>query len=300
MSEKLITKKLNFESKAKSSNQKTRFLNDKEESEHPPQMRNAQRFFRKPKATQEMIVLPQPTIQYGQPYVPKPTPIPEAIKQIDKKIKAYRRVMERERQEKLQRELQEQQKQNENEEEMKRTLDFMTNPQIVDQKEEEEAQQLEVEEDQQFFDEESRLQEEKPRAKIKSEKISYQEAVKKREEIYDHTLQRMYEKRQNPLLFAKFKKKPPILNITSKNKITKGNGKLDPEEHKLRVFNRENVPTMPDLIIPSFTIKKDQMAKNILAYLKEYTPLFRGFKNYEYPKCVQNILQEEIDQLPKQ
>lgn len=64
----------------------------------------------------------------------------------------------------------------------------------------------------------------------------------------------------------KLKKKPPILNITSKNKITK-NGKMDPEEHRLRVFNRENVPVMPELIIPSFTIKKDQMAKNILAYL---------------------------------
>jgi hypothetical protein len=32
---------------------------------------------------------------------------------------------------------------------------------------------------------------------------------------------------------------------------------MDPEEHRLRVFNRENVPIMPDLIIPSFTIKKD-------------------------------------------
>lgn len=50
------------------------------------------------------------------------------------------------------------------------------------------------------------------------------------------------------------------------------------------------------------------MAKNILAYLvfkfinlqKEYTPLFRGYKNYEYPKCVQNILQEEIESLPNQ
>ncbi|CAD8070592.1 unnamed protein product [Paramecium sonneborni] len=299
MLENMITKKPNFENKAKSQNQKARFLNEKQESEHPPQMRNAQRFFRKPKATQEMIVLPQPTIQYGQPYVPKPIPIPEAIKQIDKKIKAYRLVMERERQEKLQRELQEQQRQNENEEEMKRTLDFMTNPQIVDQKEEE-IQQEEEEGEEQLFDEEPKVQEEQPRPKIESEKISYLEAVKKREEIYDHTLQRIYEKRQNPLLFAKFKKKPPILNITSKNKIIKGNGRMDPEEHKLRVFNRENVPTMPDLIIPSFTIKKDQMAKNILAYLKEYTPLFRGFKNYEYPKCVQNILQEEIESLPKQ
>ena len=41
MSEKFIPKKHNFENKAKSQNQKARFLNDKEESEHPPQMRNA-------------------------------------------------------------------------------------------------------------------------------------------------------------------------------------------------------------------------------------------------------------------
>ncbi|CAK56918.1 unnamed protein product (macronuclear) [Paramecium tetraurelia] len=296
MSQKFISQKQNLENKAKSQNQKARFLNDKEESEHPPQMRNAQRFFRKPKATQEMIVIPQPSIQYAQPYVPKPIPIPEAIKQIDKKILAYRRVMERERHEKLQREKQEQQKLYENEEDQKRALDFMTNPQIVDQKEEELSQQ--EQDDEELLSEEPRAQELQRLAV--SEKTSYSEAVKKREQIYDHTLQRMYEKRQNPVLFAKFKKKPPILNITSKNKITKGNGRMDPEEHKLRVFNRENVPTIPDLIIPSFTVKKDQMAKNILAYLKEYTPLFRGYKNYEYPKCVQNILQEEIDSLPKQ
>ncbi|CAD8170184.1 unnamed protein product [Paramecium octaurelia] len=295
MSEKFFTKKQKFENKAKSQNQKTRFLNDKEESEQPPQMRNAQRFFRKPKATQEMITLPQPSIQYAQPYVPKPIPIPEAIKQIDKKIKAYRRLMERERKEKLQREQQEMQRLNEQEEDQKRAIDFMTNPQIIDQQEPEPEQE---EDEQDLLSEEPRVEAQQPISI--SEKVSYSEAVKKREQIYDHTLQRMYEKRQNPVLFAKFKKKPPILNITSKNKISKGNGRMDPEEHKLRVYNRENVPTMPDLIIPSFTIKKDQMAKNILAYLKEYTPLFRGYKNYEYPKCVQNILQEEIDSLPQQ
>ncbi|CAD8188952.1 unnamed protein product [Paramecium pentaurelia] len=293
MSEQFITKKHKFENKAKSQNQKARFLNDKEENEHPPQMRNAQRFFRKPKATQELITLPQPSIHYAQPYVPKPIPVPEAIKQIDKKIKAYHRLMERERKEKLLREQQEMQKLNENEEDQKKALDFMTNPQIVDQQEQEEEQEQE-EDQQELLSEEPRVQDQQPISI--SEKVSYSEEVKKREQIYDHTLQRMYEKRQNP----KLKKKPPILNITSKNKVSKGNGRMDPEEHKLRVYNRENVPTMPDLIIPSFTIKKDQMAKNILAYLKEYTPLFRGYKNYEYPKCVQNILQEEMDSLPKQ
>lgn len=57
-------------------------------------------------------------------YVPKPTPIPEAIKQIDKKIKAYKRLLERERQEKLAREQQELMR----EEELRRPMDFMTNP----------------------------------------------------------------------------------------------------------------------------------------------------------------------------
>ncbi|CAD8198740.1 unnamed protein product [Paramecium pentaurelia] len=295
MTEKQIPQKHFVEHKAKSQGQKTRFLNDKEDPAHPPQMRNAQRFFRKPKTSQEMIMLPQPSIQYVQPYVPKPTPIPEAIKQIDKKIMAYRRLMERERQEKLMREQQEQERLLENEDDQKRALDFMTNPQIqVAEIQNEETQQEEIE---------TIVQENKQQELIinrDDNKCSYSEAVKKREQIYDHTLQRMYEKRQNPALFAKLKKKPPILNITTRNKITKGNGKLDPEEHRLRVYNRENVPIMPELIIPSFTIKKDQMAKNILAYLKEYTPLFRGYKNYEYPKCVQNILQEEIESLPNQ
>ncbi|CAD8116675.1 unnamed protein product [Paramecium sonneborni] len=290
MSEKQIPQRQFIEHKAKSQGQKTRFLNDKEDPAHPPQMRNAQRFFRKPKTNQEMIMLPQPSIQYVQPYVPKPIPIPEAIKQIDKKIKAYRMLMERERIEKLRA----QQQQIENEDDQKRALDFMTNPQIQDVEVLDETQQEEIE---------SIVQEPKQQEIIlnrEDDKCSYSEAVKKREQIYDHTLQRMYEKRQNPTLFAKLKKKPPILNITTKNKITKGFGRMDPEEHRLRVYNRENVPIMPELIIPSFTIKKDQMAKNILAYLKEYTPLFRGYKNYEYPKCVQNILQEEIESLPNQ
>ena len=42
---------------------------------------------------------------------------------------------------------------------------------------------------------------------------------------------------------------------------------MDPEEHKLRIYNRENVPIVPDLILPTFQVKKDYMAQNILAYL---------------------------------
>lgn len=81
--------------------------------------------------------------------------------------------------------------------------------------------------------------------------ILYKECMKK-DRILHYSLYNFFY-----YCFQKLKKKPPIINITSKNKITKGNGKMDPEEHKLRVFNRENVPMMPELIIPSFTIKKD-------------------------------------------
>lgn len=57
------------------------------------------------------------------------------------------------------------------------------------------------------------------------------------------------------------KKKTPRLNITSKNKVSKGgSGRIDPEEHKLRIFNRENVPCIPELIVPTFPVKKDYMA----------------------------------------
>lgn len=53
-------------------------------------------------------------------------------------------------------------------------------------------------------------------------------------------------------LYQKLRRKTPILNITTKNKIVKGNGRIDPEEHKLRIYNRENVPIIPELVIPSF------------------------------------------------
>jgi hypothetical protein len=92
------------------------------------------------------------------------------------------------------------------------------------------------------------------------------------------------------------KKKTPRLNITSKNKITKGgNVRMDPEEHKLRIYNRENVPIVPDLILPSFQVKKDYMAQNILAYLvfienlskrKNILPFLEGLKILN----IQNVL----------
>ncbi|CAD8063292.1 unnamed protein product [Paramecium sonneborni] len=228
-------------------------------------------------------------------FVPEPIAIPEAIKNIDKKIQAYRKLMELS---KKQKELQESLI---NIEEdgfvQKQMVDFLTNPNIQlqnqqDNDNEEKQNSVQKSEDEKYKNQPDTSQQESFKAPRKQ---YYSESVKNRDSIYDNMIERLYQKRQNPAMFAKLKKKPPVLNITSKNKIQSGSGRMDIEEHKLRVYNRENVPTMPELIIPTFMIKKDSMAKNILAYLKDYSPIYRQQNHNEYPKCVQNILEEEED-----
>ncbi|CAD8057153.1 unnamed protein product [Paramecium primaurelia] len=252
---------------------------------------NIKRLSRKPKIIQELIKLQQPQIQYVSAYIPEPIPIPEAIKQIDKKIQAYKRVMEL--QQKKQKELQEQQRYTEEGSVQKHFVDFFTNPNIQlknYQEDDNEQNQISVQKSCDEIQINQLLENKKlPRQQY------YSEAVKNRDHLYDNMIERLYAKRQNPAMFAKLKKKPPVLNITSKNKIQSGSGRMDIEEHKLRIYNRENVPTMPELIIPTFMIKKDSIAKNILAYLKDYSPIYRKQIHNEYPKCVQSILEENED-----
>ncbi|CAD8152493.1 unnamed protein product [Paramecium pentaurelia] len=282
------------EEKLKSTRKPTNFLSDSEDTNSHPQLRNAQRFFRKPKIIQELIKLPQPQVQYITPYIPEPIPIPEAIKQIDKKIQAYRKVMEIT---KKQKELQEQQRNVENGFIQKQSVDFLTNPNIQlqnQQDDENEEKQTQNSKNQEEIDNNQGNTLQLENQKMPRQQF-YSESVKNRDQIYDNMIERLYAKKQNPALFAKLQKKPPALNITSKNKIQSGSGRIDMEEHKLRIYNRENVPTIPELIIPTFMIKKDSMAKNILAYLKDYSPIYRQQNHNEYPKCVQNILEDEED-----
>ncbi|CAK75451.1 unnamed protein product (macronuclear) [Paramecium tetraurelia] len=287
------------EEKVKSTRKPTNFLSESEDSNTHPQLRNAQRFFQP--QTKDYIRTNQATttidlicfcciyMSYIK-YVPEPIPIPEAIRQIDKKIQAYRRVMELS---KKQKEFQEQQRIIEESSVSKHFVDFFTNPNIQLQyqsDDDKEEKQISV---QKCCDEIQTNQ--SPQIKKQPRQQYYSESVKNRDRIYDNMIERYFAKRQNPAMFAKLKKKPPALNITSKNKIQSGNGRMDIEEHKLRVYNRENVPTMPELIIPTFMIKKDSISKNILAYLKDYSPIYRQQNNNDYPRCVQNILEDQED-----
>ncbi|KAM3135997.1 hypothetical protein pb186bvf_011802 [Paramecium bursaria] len=273
----------------KPSRSQQKFLSSKED-DRPPQLRNAQRFFRKPKVINEPIRLQKnfASVIYVDEYIPQAQSIPEAIKQIDRKIKQYKKLMERQYQEQLQRE---QADIPQDEEERKKSYDFLTNPQLQQITNNDEELQTDLQQEQVQEGEQERAE---------SLQNDYNKQADRREKQYHLQYTKLIDKRHNPGLYAKLKKKTPRLNITSKNKITKGgNVRMDPEEHKLRIYNRENVPIVPDLILPTFQVKKDYMAQNILAYLKEYTPLFRGIKNFEYPKCVKNILQEEVDAIQK-
>jgi hypothetical protein len=44
----------------------------------------------------------------------------------------------------------------------------------------------------------------------------------------------------------------------------------------MRVYNREHIPCKPDVLVPSFSTKKDNIAKNVIAYFKDYKPLLEG------------------------
>lgn len=57
-------------------------------------------------------------------------------------------------------------------------------------------------------------------------------------------------------------------------------------EHKMRILNHENTPCVPSITIPNFPLKKDAISTNILAYLKEYSPLVNNEKQILLPKSV--------------
>jgi hypothetical protein len=75
---------------------------------------------------------------------------------------------------------------------------------------------------------------------------------------YERELDKLYIKRENPGIFSKLKPKNPKLYITGKtNQVQKTGEPLDHIEHRMRIFNRENTPCVPELIIPSFPTRKD-------------------------------------------
>ena len=41
----------------------------------------------------------------------------------------------------------------------------------------------------------------------------------------------------------------------------------DEVEHNMRIYNKEHIPIKPDVLVPTFQLRKDVIANNILAYM---------------------------------
>lgn len=68
-------------------------------------------------------------------------------------------------------------------------------------------------------------------------------------------------------------RKAPKLYITQKtNALNKYGKPLNDEEHRFRVITKEVTPQEIYPTIPNFAVVKDNLAKNIVAYLGDYKP----------------------------
>jgi hypothetical protein len=68
---------------------------------------------------------------------------------------------------------------------------------------------------------------------------------------YEHELDKVYIKRENPGVFSKIKKKNPKIYITSKTNSVKKTGEAsDTVEHRMRIYNKEHTPCVPTLMLP--------------------------------------------------
>ena len=93
------------------------------------------------------------------------------------------------------------------------------------------------------------------------------------------------------------KRKIPKLYITAKtNGMLKNQYCLDDVEHNMRIYNHEHLPIKPDVLVPTFQTKKDNIASNVVAYMKNYRPLINGQKD-NLPKNIQSLLDEELTML---
>lgn len=69
------------------------------------------------------------------------------------------------------------------------------------------------------------------------------------------------------------KRKTPKLYVTAKHNALEKYGKKPPqEEHMFRVMTRECTPQQIYPTIPNFPIVKDNLSKNVLAYLTDFKP----------------------------
>ena len=76
------------------------------------------------------------------------------------------------------------------------------------------------------------------------------------------------------------RRKTPKLYITQKNNSLNKYGKVANEtEHLFRVFTKETTPQEIYPTIPNFAVVKDNLSKNIIAYLGDYKPFLDKTKD---------------------
>lgn len=53
----------------------------------------------------------------------------------------------------------------------------------------------------------------------------------------------------------------------------------------MRVYNREHIPIKADILVPSFSTKKDNLVRNVIVYFKDYRTLLEGNRK-SLPKAI--------------
>lgn len=75
------------------------------------------------------------------------------------------------------------------------------------------------------------------------------------------------------------KRKTPKLYVTTKTNALEKHGRKPPqEEHMFRVMTKECTPQEIYPTIPNFPIVKDNLSKNVLAYLTDFKPFIEKTK----------------------
>lgn len=111
---------------------------------------------------------------------------------------------------------------------------------------------------------------------------SIEAGMEKLERFYENSLKKKFERRE-AFPHQACRRKAPKLYITQKSNALAKQGKpLSEEEHKFRVLTRETTPQEIYPVIPNFAVVKDNLSKNIVAYLGDYRPFLDKTKEKAY------------------
>lgn len=92
------------------------------------------------------------------------------------------------------------------------------------------------------------------------------------EKFYENSLKKKFERREM-FPHKACRRKTPKLYITQQtNALTKAGKPSSETEHRFRVMTKETTPQEIYPVIPNFAVVKDNLSKNILAYLGDYKP----------------------------